>query len=352
LPRILARKWELLVLAAVVVGMSAMNFTPLNEALPSLLWRPYFLFSVMLWAAFRFDLFGSIFMSLLLFATATVGTFLGFSLYMNYPADDRIVLLQLFIATIATTGLVLAAAVREKERAVDARDEFLGIASHELKTPITSLKLQIQMERRKLEKAAIPAAEAHLGFTRGMERQANRLVNIVEQLLDVSRMGRHHVALDVSEFDPAEMIRELASRLAPDFAHAKNTLELRLQDGLQCKWDRFRIEQVLENLLSNALKYAPGKPVIVVLAENGNEIEVIVRDEGPGIPEEKQSHIFNRFVRVNASPNIKGLGLGLFISKQLVEAHGGRIWARSRNGQGTTFYIQLPRDASAANARA
>jgi signal transduction histidine kinase len=351
MPRIAARKWELFGLVAAVVGLSAINFTPLMESNPSLLLRPYFLFSIILWATFRFDLFGATLTTLLFFIISFIGTLMGFSIYTNYPEDDRIVLLQLFSATLATTGLVLAAAVREKERAVDARDEFLGIASHELKTPITSLKLQIQMERRKLERTANPTAEAHLGFTRGLERQANRLANIVEQLLDVSRMGNHRIPLDLSEFDPAEMVRELTSRLAPDFAHAKNELELRLQADLVCRWDRFRIEQVLENLLSNAMKYAPGKPIIVVLAENGGEVEFVVRDEGSGIPEEKQSHIFNRFVRVNSSPNIKGLGLGLFISKQLVEAHGGRIWARSKNGQGTTFYIQLPRDASAANAK-
>jgi signal transduction histidine kinase len=350
LVRIISRRWELLALGIAVFLLSAMNFTPLIQENPSLLSRPYFLFSLMLWAAFRFDFFGAIYMTLIFFGTAFAGTLVGFSPYAIYPPDDRIVLLQLFSATLATTGLVLAAAVREKERAVDARDEFLGIASHELKTPITSLKLQIQIERRKLERVGSTASDAHLTFVKGMERQANRLVHIVEQLLDVSRLGRRRIPLDLSEFDASELIRNLAARLAPDLALAKNELDLRLQPGLVCRWDSFRIEQIVENLLSNAMKYAPGKPIIVVLAENGDEVEIVVRDEGPGIPEEKQAHIFNRFVRANASPNIKGLGLGLFITKQLVEAHGGRIWARSVNGEGTTFYIQLPRWVSSRNS--
>jgi signal transduction histidine kinase len=346
LARVSTRKWELLALGLLVAMISALNFTPLIRENPSLLLRPYFLFTLMLWAAFRFDLFGVIYTALIYFTTAFIGTLQGFSNYASHPPDDRIVLLQLFSVMLASTGLVLAAAVREKERAVDARDEFLGIASHELKTPITSLKLQIQIERRKLERVGAAASEAHLAFAKGMERQANRLVHIVEQLLDVSRLGRHRVPLDLSEFDASELLRDLAARLAPDLALAKNELDLRLQPGLICRWDSFRIEQIVENLLSNAMKYAPGKPVILVLAENGDEVEIIVRDEGPGIPEEKQGHIFNRFVRANASPNIKGLGLGLFITKQLVEAHGGRIWARSKNGEGTTFYIQLPRRVS------
>ena len=158
---------------------------------------------------------------------------------------------------------MVAATVREKSEALDARNEFLDIASHELKTPITSLKLQLHVMQRKLEKqaeliGAEPEPEQVLALQK-VDRQVTRLVKIVEQLLDVSRADRKQLVLEREDVDLQELTRSLTERLSSDLSHAKCKVDLNFSAGGKGKWDPFRLEQVMENLLSNAMKYAPGR---------------------------------------------------------------------------------------------
>jgi signal transduction histidine kinase len=240
--------------------------------------------------------------------------------------------------------MVVAATVREKSEALEARNEFLDIASHELKTPITSLKLQLQLLQRRLDHKndLTPAEMEHITFLKKVDHQVNRLVKIVEQLLDVSRAERNLLQLEREEVILNDLVQNLADRLSGDLMNAKCSLKLNFPGEIKGNWDPFRMEQVLENLISNAIKYAPCKAIEVSAAIKNDLVEIRVKDQGPGIPVEKQHSIFDRFVRATETRHVQGLGLGLFITRRIVEAHGGTIKVKSGSDIGTTFTVLIP----------
>jgi signal transduction histidine kinase len=336
--------WEAAFLGAVIVATCIFIYTPLSVYNHSLIIRPFFLFSLMIWAAVRFDIFGATSTLLVLAGTSIYGNILGFAAASNVPLNERMILQQYFTMALGVTGLVISAAIREKETALEARSEFLSIASHELKTPIAALSLQLQVAERKLQ--AKPDRNAYeteqLAFLGKTGLQISRLVQIVEQLLDVSRIDRRMVSLQFEEIDLTDFIRHIVDRLESNLKAAGCSVSLHLQKGLFCKWDVLRFEQVFENLLSNATKYASGKPIQIESKEANGIIEIAIRDNGPGIDKSKQTQIFERFIRANSSPQIKGLGLGLFITRQIIEAHGGTIWVESKPGEGTSFLMKIP----------
>jgi signal transduction histidine kinase len=345
-PLLAKRKWESILLFSFILGLNIFIFTPLVQYNHTLLIKPYFLFSVMLFTALRFDLVGATFASILISGTSIVGGLFGYVAFATTVSsqDDRMLMLQFMISAITITGLTVAATVREKTEALDARNEFLDIASHELKTPITSLKLQLQLLQRRLDQKVdlSPAEIEQTTFLKKVDRQVNRLVKIVEQLLDVSRAERNLLELEREEVILNDLIQSLADRLSSDLMNAKCSLKIDLPKDTKGYWDPFRLEQVLENLLSNAIKYAPGKAIEVNGTLKLDCVELVVKDHGAGIPLEKQHTIFDRFVRATEIRHVQGLGLGLFITKRIVEAHGGSIKVRSVIGEGTAFTLLLP----------
>ena len=228
--------------------------------------------------------------------------------------------------------------------AIRARDEFLSIASHELKTPITSLKLQIQMTKRRIkpESNLLPTAESLTKVFDSSGRQIDRLTHLVEDLLDVSRIQSGKLDYNFEDVVVAELVDEVIERFSDQLSDAGSSLELEVQPNLMAHWDRSRIEQVLVNLISNAIKYAPRTPILLVVTGNEKMATIVVRDQGPGIPQDRQSKIFERFERATASRNISGLGLGLFIVREIVSAHQGSIRVESKSGEGTSFVVDLP----------
>ncbi len=338
-------RWETLVLGAIIVASCLFVYTPLVVYNHSLVIRPFFLFSLMIWAAVRFDIFGATSTLIILAAVQTYGNALGFvSSSGNVAPDERMILQQYFAMALGFTGLIISAAIREKEAALEARSEFLSIASHELKTPIAALSLQIQVAERKLRAKPNPNTQEieQVTFLQKTGLQVYRLVQIVEQLLDVSKIDRKTVSLHFEKFDLNQFIQTTLERLENNLKTVQSTVSLHLQNGIQCEWDSIRFEQVFENLISNATKYAPGKPIRIETKEIAGMVEIAVRDAGPGIDKAKQSQIFERFVRANSSPQIKGLALGLFITRQIIEAHGGTIWVESKPGEGTSFLMKIP----------
>jgi signal transduction histidine kinase len=344
LKEVLKGKSEALLLALAIVATCMLIYTPLAVYNTSIVIRPYFLFCLMIWAALRFDVFGAIYTLLVLIVSVICGTLLGFTAATTVPFSERLVLQQFFVIALGLTGLVISAAIREKEEAVEMRNQFLSIASHELKTPITALSLQLQVAERRLltKKEKNPTEIEQLQFLGKTSQQIGRLTQIVEQLLDVSRIDRDAISLGFEEFDLSAFIGRLVLRLESNLASAQCLVSLNVQSDLICKWDALRFEQVLENILSNAMKYAPRKPIEISAKNENGMIDISVRDQGPGIEESKQSLIFDRFIRANSSPQIKGLGLGLFITRQIVEAHGGKIWVESKMGEGSSFRIRMP----------
>ncbi len=241
---------------------------------------------------------------------------------------------------------------RELNGLLDARDEFLAIASHELKTPITSLRMQLQMAERGMvansspDSAAIDKLSKRIGVA---SAQVDRLTALVEALLDVARIRSGSLDLTFEPTDLVLLLRETLERLAPQIAKAGCTTRIQAPSQIMAVVDARRVEQVLTNLMSNALKYAPGLPVDLQVSEEPDVVRFEVRDFGPGVAPALRDTIFDRFDRGAASRNAGGLGLGLFIARQLVAAHGGRIDVESATEGGARFVIRLPRDCSSTN---
>jgi signal transduction histidine kinase len=230
----------------------------------------------------------------------------------------------------------------EAQAAVRLRDEFLGIAAHELRTPLTSLTLQLQLLHRQLGREEPLDARRLARGVSTSERQTARLAKLVDSLLDVSRLTQGRLELQLEELDLAEVAREVARRFETEAQAHGVALSVDAPEPVRGRWDRLRLEQVLTNLLSNALKYGPGAPVQVRVRPEGSGARVEVQDWGIGIAPEDAPRIFERFERAVSSRHYGGLGLGLFITRQLVEALGGRIVVASAPQQGSTFTVMLP----------
>jgi PAS domain S-box-containing protein len=233
---------------------------------------------------------------------------------------------------------------REARDAVSARDEFLSIASHELRTPLTPLQIVLQRllsERSNEPLETITPERLRLLLARS-ERQVQRLTALVDNLLDVSRVSSGTLRLQREDCDLAEVVTEVIGRFGEECARAECQVTIESPDTLVGQWDPLRIEQVVTNLLANAIKYGAGKPIAIHLTRLGPSARLVVSDQGIGIEPEKLPRIFERFERAVSSRSYGGLGLGLYIARQIVEAHGGRISVASRPGEGSVFTIDLP----------
>jgi signal transduction histidine kinase len=235
--------------------------------------------------------------------------------------------------------------IQELEQLLRARDEFLSIASHELRTPLTAMKLQMEITKRSLGKRGPrehwSTAEV-LALTLPMEKQVNRLCALLDDMLDVSRIGKGELPIRPQEVDLCVLVREVLERLEPQMMEAKSLIHLDCPKSILGHCDRARMEQVLVNLLTNAFRYGNGQPISICLSQRGEEALLSVRDQGPGIAKEDQERIFNLFERGRRSSDFGGLGLGLYIARNIVERHGGQIRLESEPGAGATFIVRLP----------
>ncbi|ACG74124.1 multi-sensor signal transduction histidine kinase [Anaeromyxobacter sp. K] len=233
----------------------------------------------------------------------------------------------------------------EAERAVRARDEFLAIASHELKGPLGPLQLRIAMLERLIARGELRAMphEKLVQIFGGARGQVHRLASLVDDLLDVTRLSTKRFRLDVAPMDLAAAVREVVEQHAGEAAAAGVALRVDAPPSVLGAWDRRRIDQVLENLVGNALKYAPGAPVDVRVEADAGSARIRVHDEGPGIPAADQERVFGAFERACPHRGVGGLGVGLYVVREIVRAHGGSVSLESEPGHGTTFTVTLPR---------
>lgn len=233
------------------------------------------------------------------------------------------------------------------QEAVRERDVFLSVAAHELRTPLTALQLKLQglelLVRTDL--ADTPHVAAASGRVHDALRHTERLCVLVERLLDVSRIAAGRLEMEREPTDLAALVRDVVEEFQHRLGPAQALIRLSASGATTGHWDRRRLEQVVLNLISNAVKYGEGKPVDVRVEDRGADVRLVIEDRGIGIASGDQSRIFDAFERAAPVENFSGLGLGLYITRRIVEAHGGVIEVASTPGQGATFVVTLPRQA-------
>lgn len=229
--------------------------------------------------------------------------------------------------------------------ALAARDEFFAIASHELKTPLTSLKLQIQLHQRALSKedpTALLKEKVSLLLSRNYQ-QLERLNRLVDDMLDISRIRTGRLTLKKDHCEISQIVTDILSRSREQFlASGSGEPIIHVMEKAHGHWDSMRIEQVISNVINNAIRYGNGNPISLSVKNAKGSVIVSVQDHGLGIAPEDEKRIFHRFERGYLTREVSGLGLGLYISKQIMDAHKGNISVESKLGQGTTFHIELP----------
>lgn len=237
-------------------------------------------------------------------------------------------------------ALILAEHAKlESQLALSLREEFISLASHELKTPITSLTLQTQLYQRRFEQDQTIRPEQMTKLFVTYDLQLKRLTRIISDMLDISRIQAGKFELEIVEVDLETTVKQVV-----DLAMSIERVPINLvtQGSVKGQWDAFRVEQAILNLVTNAIKYGRGQPIDISLKSANNSVIIEVADKGIGIRPEHMGRIFDRFERAVGHREFAGLGLGLYITKQIIEAHGGKIEVESTYNVGSKFTITLP----------
>lgn len=269
--------------------------------------------------------------------------------FLPKPLEPRIVRSKVDVfVDLARQRLHLERVQAELQRAVRMRDDFMSMISHELRNPLNSLFLQVQLRRRMADSGQIPPLETFRQMVERDEKQVRSMVRLLDDILDVARARTGRLSMQPGPMDLAQVARRCVESMAEPARAAGVQLGLQAPDSLPYVGDAQRLEQVLLNLLTNALRYGAAQPVEVVLRSHDGEACLSVRDHGPGIAPDDQDRIFGQFERAAGTEGTPGLGLGLYISRQIVQAHGGRLALRSSPGAGAEFMVCLPLPAGPA----
>jgi signal transduction histidine kinase len=230
------------------------------------------------------------------------------------------------------------------EKEIDTRNEFLSIASHELKTPLTSMLLQTQSALHNMKNVSVAnfSFENLLKMLHSVENQTKRLSKMINDLLSVSVITSGHLELEYEEVDLGKLVNNVIDDFSAKAEREGIEIRFKPEEKIVGFWDKIRIEQAISNFISNAIKYGEHKPIEVFIKKNKQYAELIVQDQGIGINNEQQETIFDLFRRGVSSEKYKGLGVGLYITQKIVHAHGGSIEVKSAPGKGSSFKILLP----------
>ena len=232
----------------------------------------------------------------------------------------------------------------ELQRSLRMRDEFMSLVAHELRTPLNTLFLETQMRSLQLKRGTLASIHPDQfdAMIKRDERQIKAMIRLIDDMLDVSRMRSGQLSIRPSQVELMHLLERVVSDLSLQAAATGSTLALREHHPVQGCWDEFRIEQVVVNLLTNAMRYGGGQPVEVSVQYADNTVRIDVRDEGKGIAPSDIERIFEPYERGARNGEPKGLGLGLYISRQLAMSHGGELSVTSTPGEGSTFTLILP----------
>ena len=227
-------------------------------------------------------------------------------------------------------------------KAIILRDDFLSVASHELRTPLTSLKLEVANLSRIARRDSTDGAPRLMAKVEKIDSQAARLHRLIDELLDVSRIAAGRLELHVETVDLAQVVNEVGARFTDEAARVGSALNVHAPTAVVGRWDKSRLDQVVTNLVSNAIKYGDSKPIDVSVEGAGDRAVVVIRDRGLGISPNDHERIFGRFERAASSRHYGGIGLGLWIVKQIIDALGGTVKVDSTPGDGSAFRVELP----------
>ncbi len=341
-PRLPAPRARIVEGAAVCVLSLACSFAVFGGKLAMGI---HLLFAPLVWAAVRLRQRGSSLAILIISASAIAGTAAGHGPFTHAELHNGLLELQSFMGLVTAVTLLLGAAVAERDHArrvaveaLQGRDDFLSIASHELRTPLGALGLQLGTMRHLLAKGGTLSSDR----IERAERQTDRLAHLVTTLLDVSRVESGQLRVHPEPMDLAELVRDVVDRSAEEANTARCEVRVSATMPVHGAWDRLRLEQVLSNLLSNAFRHAAGSPIDVNVTADDQVARLEVRDHGPGVAQDQLEALFGRYRRGNAERERGGLGLGLYISRHVVEAHSGTLTARGKLGEGCVFTVALP----------
>lgn len=252
--------------------------------------------------------------------------------------------LMVEVARSCANAIDNAALYLESKKSIQAREDFISIASHELRTPLTSLKMRIDLlslmvERRQFPEEVLQKLEPIVSEIRP---DVQKFAKLIETLLDISKLGSKKLQISVEEFNISKSIVDEIQRLKSEFIIYQTPLIFNVEENLTGTCDPVRLQQLVANLLMNALKFGERRPVEISVSANGKNLLIDVTDHGIGISEEDRKRIFKPFERAVSDQHFGGLGLGLYITKQIIEAHRGSVEINSSIGKGTTFHVKLP----------
>ncbi|MFL5785348.1 MAG: ATP-binding protein [Bacteriovoracaceae bacterium] len=342
-PRIFApfkRMFEGGILLGCIVALCLAIFGPLYSPELYHYVRTYWIFIFLIWTTLRFGQPANTFVVLTLFTIAVTCTLMGYGHYQHKNLADNLFHLQTFLGAVAISGLYFAALGAEKDEALRIRTDFISIASHELRTPLTSFEVSLHYLKELLsDKSHLELAPEAIAV---LERQSKKMGAMVDSLLNVAKIESGNLVMEKKETDISSLVRDVAADLSGLVAYTRCSLQLEIQPMVKGNCSAYGIEQVLTNLIMNAIKYGAGSPVKIKLESCGKRACITVQDEGRGIAPEDHQKIFERYMRVNKGNGTQGLGLGLYISKLIVDAHQGKIIVESALGKGATFKVDLP----------
>lgn len=300
----------------------------------------YLIFPPLIWISLRFGQPGAVTASLALVTLTILSTFQGLGPFTDTSISSSLLFLQIFMMVIAITSMILAAVVTERKKVEKTKDEFISIAAHELKTPMTTIKGYTQLLKEYFKKTDDTKIRTYISK---MDSQIDNLTRLITDFFDVSRIQTGKLELEKEEFEVDSLVKTVVEDMQHMMLDHKIIIIGETHEKILA--DKYRISQVLTNFLSNAAKFSPKADKIkVFLSTKNNWVTISVQDFGIGISKSDLKNVFERFfqARTHVRQSIAGLGLGLYISSEIIRRQGGKISAKSQQGKGSTFSFSLP----------
>jgi len=302
----------------------------------------YLVYPPIIWAALRFGQREVAAILLVFSGLAIWDTMLGFGPFASKDINISLLYLQFFMIITSLTSLILAVVVSERRRLEGRKDDFISMASHELRTPVTSIKLYSQIVKTKLDEKKYVATKKYI---RKLDDQLYKLTALVLDLLDISRMQSGEIQIEKAPFNLNHLVTEIVESLQRTTKN--HTLSINGKITKDVIADRDRIYQVIVNLINNAIKYSPDGGKVIIHCKNTKDyVQISVEDRGLGIDKNHMQRIFEKLYRaplVKKNAAVPGLGIGLYVSSEIIKIHNGKIWVENnKKRKGTTFYFTLP----------